>query len=74
MPHYKIMPSSIEKNKKEQQLFTSNEQIEIVNNQINELEKTKRRTGSIERINEKYTRLNQVKTMKNKLIHENRCL
>ena len=68
------MPRSIEENKKEQQLFTSNEQIEIVNNEINGLEKIKRRAGSIERINEKYTRLNEVKTMKNKLIHENRCL
>lgn len=29
------MPSTIEKNKKEQQLFTSNEQMEIINNQIN---------------------------------------
>ena len=47
MPHYKIMPRSIEENKKEQQLFTSNEQIEIVNNEINELEKIKRRAGSI---------------------------
>ena len=68
------MGSTIERNKKEQQLFTSNEQIEIVNNQINELEKIKRRTGSIERINKKYNRLNQLKTMKSKLIQENRCL
>ena len=68
------MGSTIERNKKEQQLFTSNEQIEIVNNQINELEKIKRRTGAIERINKKYNRLNQLKTMKSKLIQENRCL
>ena len=49
------MRSNIALLKKELQLFTLDEQIEIINFKINELEKIKRSTGSSERINKKYT-------------------
>ena len=49
------MQSNIALLKKELQLFTLDEQIEIINFKINELEKIKRSTGSSERINKKYT-------------------
>ena len=56
--------------KKELQLFRLDEQIEIIDIKINELEKLKRRTGSPERINKKYTLLNQLKTMRTNLINK----
>ena len=56
--------------KKELQLFRLDEQIEIIDFKINELEKLKRRTGSTERINKKYTLLNQLKTMRTNLINK----
>ena len=49
------MQSNVALLKKELQLFTLDEQIEIINFKINELEKITRRTGSSERINKKYT-------------------
>ena len=49
------MQSNVALLKKELQLFTLDEQIEIINFKINELEKIKRSTGSSERINKKYT-------------------
>ena len=67
------MRSNIALIKKEQQLFTPNEQIRIINFKINELEKVKR-TGSTERINKEHTLLNQLKTMRAKLINANHCL
>ena len=48
-------------------------QIRIINFKINELEKVKR-TGSTERINKEHTLLNQLKTMRAKLINANHCL
>ena len=68
------MRSNIAIFKKELQLFTLDEQIEIINFKINELEKIKRRTGSTERINKKFTFLNRLRTMRAKLINKNRCL
>ena len=49
------MRSNIALLKKELQLFKLDEQIKIINIKINELDKMRRRTGSSERINEKYT-------------------
>ena len=49
------MRSNIALLKKELQLFTLDEQIKIITFKINELDKMGRRTGSSERINEKYT-------------------
>ena len=49
------MRSNIALLKKELQLFTLDEQIKIITFKINELDKMRRRTGSSERINEKYT-------------------
>ena len=68
------MHSNIALLKKELQLFTLDEQIKIINFKINELDKMRRRTGSSERINEKYTWLNQLETMRAKLINKNHCL
>ena len=67
------MRSNIALIKKELQLFTPNEQIRIINFKINELE-TVKRTGSTERINKEHTLLNQLKTMRAKLINANHCL
>ena len=50
--------------------FPIDEQIDIINIEIDRLERNKKRTGSIQRINKKYTLINQLKTMKNKLIEE----
>ena len=68
------MRSNIAILKKELQLFTLDEQIEIINFKINELEKIKRRTGSTERINKKFTFSNRLRTMRAKSINKNRCL
>ena len=65
------MPSHIEKIKKQMQLFTPNEQIVRINHEIDTIEKINIRTGSIDRINKKYTILNQLKAMKNNLITQN---
>ena len=64
------MRSNIALLKKELQLCTLDEQIEIINFKINELVKIKRRTGSSEWINKKYTLLNQLKTMRTNLINK----
>ena len=50
--------------------FPIDEQIDIINIEIDRLERNKKRTGSIQRINKKYTLINQLKTMRNKLIEE----
>ena len=68
------MRSNIALIKKELQLFTPNEEIKIINFKRNDLEKIKRRTGSTERITKGYTLLNQLKTMRAKLINANHCL
>ena len=65
------MPSHIEKIKKQMQLFTPNEQIVRINHERDTIEKINIRTGSIDRINKKYTILNQLKAMKNNLITQN---
>ena len=65
------MPSTIEKIKKKMQLFMPDEQIIRINHEIDTIEKTNIRKGSIERINRKYTLLNQLRAMKNVLITEN---
>ena len=68
------MRSNIALLKKELQLFTLAEQIKIINFKVNELENMKRRTGPSERINKKYTLLNQLKTMRGKLMNKKHCL
>ena len=50
--------------------FPIDEQKDIINIEIDRLERNKKRTGSIQRINKKYTLINQLKTVKNKLIEE----
>ena len=65
------MPSYIEKIKKQMQLVTPDEQIARINHEIDTIEKINIRTGSIGRVKRKYTKLNQVKTMRNKIIAEN---
>ena len=64
-----MMQSNIALLKEEIQLFTLDEQIEIINFEINKLEKIKRRTDSSERINKRYTLSNQFKTMRTNLIN-----
>ena len=51
-------------------LFPIDEQIDIINIEIDRLERNKKRTRSIHRINKKYALINQLKIMKNKLIEE----
>ena len=65
------MPSYIEKIKKQMQLVTPDEQIARINHEIDTIEKINIRTGSIGRVKRKYTKLNQLKTMRNKIIAEN---
>ena len=68
------MRSNIALLKKELQLFTLAEQIKIINFKVNELENMKRRTGSSERIDKKYTLLNQLRNMRGKLMNKKHCL
>ena len=65
------MPSYIEKIKKQMQLVTPDEQTARINHEIDTIEKINIRTGSIGRVKRKYTKLNQLKTMRNKIIAEN---
>ena len=51
-------------------LFPIDEQIDIISIEIDRLERNKKRTGSIQRINKKYALINKLKNMKNKLIEE----
>ena len=51
-------------------LFLIDEQIDIINIEIDRLERNKKRTGSIQRVNKKYALINQLKTLKEKLIEE----
>ena len=51
-------------------LFPIDEQIDIINIEIDRLERNKKRTGSIQRINKKYALINQLKTTNIKLIEE----
>ena len=53
------------------QLFMPDEQIIRINHEIDTIEKINIIKGSIERINRKYTLLNQLRAMKNVLITEN---
>ena len=65
------MPSYIEKIKKQMQLVTPDEQTARINHEIDTIEKINIRTGSIGRVKRKYTKLNQLKIMRNKIIAEN---
>ena len=51
-------------------LFLIDEQIDIINIEIDRLERNKKTTGSIQRVNKKYALINQLKTLKKKLIEE----
>ena len=51
-------------------LFPIDEQIDIINIEIDRLERNKKRTGSIQTVNKKYALINQLKTLKKKLIEE----
>ena len=53
------------------QLFTPDEQIARIIHEIVRIEKINIKAGSIDRVNKKYTLLNQLKTMRNKLITQN---
>ena len=64
------MPGDLILIKNHLHLFLIDEQIDIINIEIDRLKRNKKRTGSIQRINKKYTLINQLKTMKNKLIEE----
>ena len=66
------MPSHIEKIKKQIQIFTPDEQITRINHEIDTIEKINIRTGSIDRVNKKYTTLNQLETMRNKIAENNK--
>ena len=61
------MPSHKEKIKKQMLLFTPNEQIARITHEIDRIEERNIRAGSIDHVNKKYTLLNQLKTMRNKL-------
>ena len=64
------MHSYIEKIKKQLQIFTTNEEIVRITHEIDTIEKINIRTGSIDCVNKKYTKLNQRKTLRNKIIAE----
>ena len=64
------MHSYIEKIKKQLQIFTTNEEIVRITHEIDTIEKINIRTGSIDCVNKKYTKLNQLKTLRNKIIAE----
>ena len=66
------MSSHMEKIKKQIQLFTPDEQITRINHEIDTIEKINIRTGSIDRVNKKYTTLNQLETMRNKIAENNK--
>ena len=57
--------------KKQMQLFTPDEEIARITHEIDTIEKINIRAGSIDGMNKKYTLLNRLKTMRNKLITEN---
>ena len=65
------MPGHIEKIKKQMLLFTPDEKIASITNEIDIIETINISAGSIDRVNKKYTLLNQLKTMRNKLITQN---
>ena len=64
------MPGDLILIKNHLHLFPIDEQIDIINIEIDRLKRNKTRTGSIQRINKKYTLINQLKTVRNKLIEE----
>ena len=51
-------------------LFPIDEQIQIINFDIDRLERNKNRIGYIQNVNKKYALINQLKTMKKILIEE----
>ena len=51
-------------------LFPIDEQIQIINFEIDRLERNKNRIGYIQNVNKKYALINQLKTMKKILIEE----
>ena len=51
-------------------LFPIDEQIGTINIEIDRLERNKKRTGSIQRVNKKYALINQLRTLKKKLNEE----
>ena len=51
-------------------LFPIDEPIDIINIETDRLERNKKRTGSIQTVNKKYALINQLKTLKKKLIEE----
>ena len=51
-------------------MFPIDEQIQIINFEIHRLKRNKKSTGSIQKVNKKYALINQLKTMKKKIIEE----
>lgn len=62
------MPSTIEKTKKQIQLYTIDKQIYIINHEINIIEQINIRKGSVDCINKKYNTIKQLKTIRDKLV------
>ena len=69
-PYYITMPGDLILIKHHLLLFPIDEQIQIINFEIDRLERNKKRTGSIQNINKKYALINQLKTIKKMLIEE----
>ena len=64
------MPGDLILIKHHLQLFPIDEQIQIINFEIDRLERNKNRIGYIQNVNKKYALINQLKTMKKILIAE----
>ena len=51
-------------------MFPIDEQIQTINFEIVRLKRNKKSTGSIQKVNKKYALINQLKTIKKKIIEE----
>ena len=51
-------------------MFPIDEQIQTINFEIDRLKRNKKSTGSIQKVNKKYALINQLKTIKKKIIEE----
>ena len=51
-------------------MFPIDEQIQAINFEIVRLKRNKKSTGSIQKVNKKYALINQLKTIKKKIIEE----
>ena len=51
-------------------MFPIDEQIQTINFEIDRLKRNKKSAGSIQKVNKKYALINQLKTIKKKIIEE----